>query len=279
MARRVPTAHHSGVPFFRPCEAISEHGTREPPHEARKRLRGAARAPRTRTGPTPFPSACANDANEGLKADFLVGPQTPTPRPPPRMGGPTKKCATKGAKRNQARQRPITAEAGGARGVNDASITAAKPLTYNGRLAGGPRDDSKAAAELPPAQRAGGAGAAARHNDCGWAVRRFEEPPGSPVPPAGRFRGGTDRRSWGAGARTGGVGRRADRRPLCTPRAPADEPEPLPLGNLFAKSGFNETRGIVYLFRGLEFACELFVKAGFCERKVGRRNVPPRRRA
>jgi len=155
-----------------------------PRTEARKRLREAARALRARPGPTPYPSACVNDANEGLKADFLVGPQTPTPRPPPRMGGPAKKCATKGAKRNQARQRPITAEAGGARGENDASITAAKPLTYNGRLAGGPRDASKAG-------RGMGAGASCRRRWSGrprtrlrgWAVRGCERTPGSPVPP------------------------------------------------------------------------------------------------
>ena len=73
-----------GFPF-----PASRNGQKGPPGRP-GRGQGRALNPSTRT----------NAANEGTKADFWVGPHTPTPRTPPRMGGATQKCATAGAKRN-----------------------------------------------------------------------------------------------------------------------------------------------------------------------------------
>ena len=187
------------MPFFCPCEAISTRGTREPPHRgaktAQRGRQGAESTPRA----DPLPFGVRQRCERGVESGFFGGAADTDAPTTAEDGRPHQKMRNQGRQTEPGAAAPIYRR-GWRRPRSERRIDyRAKPLTYNGRLAGGPRDDSKAAAELPPAQRAGGAGAAARHNDCGWAVRRFEEPPGSPVPPAGRFRGGTDKGSPPAG--------------------------------------------------------------------------------
>ena len=91
-----------------------------------------------------------------------------------------------------------------------------------------------------------------------------QSPPGSP---RGTAPGWDEQRKPG---RSGGHRARLGGAPTAAPyarRAPwRANRSPCRLGNDFVKSGFCETRGIVHLFRGLEFVYELFAKSGFYER-------------
>lgn len=96
---RGTTKARPGAPFC-PWGALAPYGRGIPFPASGNGQKGPPGRPGRAQGRAPNPSTRTNAANEGTKAHFWVGPHTPTPRTPPRMGGATQKCATAGAKWN-----------------------------------------------------------------------------------------------------------------------------------------------------------------------------------
>ena len=267
---------------FGPCGAETIPGPRDPPHRGAKTAQRGRQGAQGATRADPLPLGASKRADRrDESAHGAKGRERNTP--------PTAEdCAPWARSRNQAgqtngkRQRRPPPRIRGRRGEHRRFYTR-RQANHLTRLRGGPRKGNEAgsgmgAGCIVPAPMKQPANARMR----GWDVPTPRK--ARPVPPAARFRGGTNKGSWGAVAGTGRVWEARRPPPPMHAARPSGRTGALAAGKSFCKIRLfrNARRSLVtYSARlrlwGLHH--NLFGKAGFCERKVGRRPVPPRRRA